>query len=113
MLVAAGALAAACGGAPARAAHVSGPPQARATAWVASVPTPGAEPYHITPAGGGVWFTELQGNRVGQVAAGGVIVEYALPHPGSQPHGIAAASDGNLWVAESGGSRIARITPGG
>src|SRR5262245_19726305 len=113
MLVAACMLLLACGDAPAHTSSDAGRSPAGATAWVASVPTPGAEPYHITPASGAVWFTELKGNRVGRIATGGAIVEYVLPHPGSQPHGIAAASDGSLWVAESSGSRIARIGPGG
>src|SRR5262249_5074141 len=88
------------------------PAGSSATTWVAPLPTAGAEPYHLVVGpDGSVWFTELQGNRIGRVAPGGAITEYALPDPGSKPHGPAVATDGNVWVAESGSDRIARITP--
>jgi hypothetical protein len=38
---------------------------------------------------------------------------FALPDPASQPAGIAAGSDGNLWFTEYGAGRIGRITPAG
>jgi streptogramin lyase len=50
------------------------------------------------------------------VAATGQITEFVLPvvpGVGSAPQGIAAGSDGNLWAAEFGTSKIARITPAG
>ncbi len=41
------------------------------------------------------------------------ITEFPLPTAGAAPAGITAGPDGNLWMAESEASRIARITPAG
>ena len=46
-------------------------------------------------------------------AATGQITEFALPSTSASPSGIAAGADGNLWVAETGVNRIARVTPRG
>jgi streptogramin lyase len=47
----------------------------------------------------------------------GKVTEFALPagNPGypPMPDGIAAGADGNLWVAETGINKIARVTPAG
>ena len=47
----------------------------------------------------------------------GNVTEFALPiaNPGypPKPDGIAAGADGNLWVAEPGVNKIARVTPTG
>ena len=42
-----------------------------------------------------------------------MITEYRVPTPGSDPEGITAGPDGNLWFAELGGDRIGRITTAG
>jgi streptogramin lyase len=39
-------------------------------------------------------------------------VEYGLP-AGSEPAGIAAGPDGNLWVAQSGSTKVSKVTTGG
>ena len=46
-------------------------------------------------------------------AARGSIAEFPVGNQDSQPTGIVAGPDGNLWVAETTGSRIARVTPAG
>ena len=43
----------------------------------------------------------------------GKVTEFALPTASSAPNGIAAGLDGNLWIAETGGNKIARVTPAG
>ncbi len=43
----------------------------------------------------------------------GVITEFTVPTAGSQPGGIAAGPDGNVWFTESSGNKIGRITPAG
>lgn len=43
--------------------------------------------------------------------AGSIVHEFALPH-GSVPSGIAVGSDHNLWIAEPGINKIARMNPG-
>jgi len=42
-----------------------------------------------------------------------VITEFPLPTASSNPAGITAGPDGNLWFTEFNGNRIGRITPGG
>ena len=68
--------------------------------------------------GGFVWFTEVDGNRIGQLdpSAGNVqasIVEFAVPTAASKPTSITAGPDGNAWFTEAAGDKIGRITPGG
>jgi len=41
------------------------------------------------------------------------VTEFPIPTASAAPNGIAAGPDGNLWVGESGGSRIARVTTAG
>src|SRR5262245_22959107 len=38
---------------------------------------------------------------------------FLTPTANSDPTGIVAGADGNLWVAEAFGNRIARVTPAG
>ena len=60
-----------------------------------------------------MWFTEadpLSGAaKVASIDPAGNVTETALP-AGSQPAGIAAGPDGNLWVAERGIDEIARVS---
>jgi streptogramin lyase len=46
-------------------------------------------------------------------AGGQVITEFAVPTAASQPGGIAAGPDGNVWFTEFASGRIGRITPAG
>lgn len=46
-------------------------------------------------------------------AASGVITEFLIPTSNSSPQGIVAGPDGNIWLVESGGNKIARVTPSG
>jgi streptogramin lyase len=47
------------------------------------------------------------------LAAAQAITEFPIPTPASQPFGIAAGPDGNLWFTERGADKIGRITPAG
>ena len=40
-------------------------------------------------------------------------MEFAIPTAGSQPNGITAGPDGDLWFTETGGNKIGRITTAG
>ncbi len=60
-----------------------------------------------------MWFTEHLGNRIGRITPGGVIAEFDIPTPASQPRAIALSSDGNLWFGEFKGGKIGRVTPSG
>jgi streptogramin lyase len=46
-------------------------------------------------------------------AAGQVITEFTIPTAGSQPQGIVGGPDGNLWICETIGNNIARLTTAG
>ena len=41
--------------------------------------------------------------------ATGAVVEYYLPNTASDPRGITTGPDGNLWFAEFGGDRVAKV----
>jgi len=77
------------------------------------LPTPGSQPGVITAGpDGNLWFTEVDGNKIGRITPGGRISEFPLPTPGSQPGAITAGPDGNLWFTEVDGNKIGRITSG-
>src|SRR2546426_819371 len=46
-------------------------------------------------------------------AAAGTITEFSIPPAESDPVGITAGPDGNLWFTELKGNQIGRITPSG
>jgi streptogramin lyase len=76
--------------------------------------TAGSGPVYITAGpDGNLWFTEINGNRIGRITTTGVVTEFVLPHPDSGPEGIAVGPDGALWFTEADVSRIGRITTGG
>jgi streptogramin lyase len=56
-----------------------------------------------------LWFTETQGNAIGQITTAGVVFEYAIPTPASAPIGVAEGPDGALWFAENGANKIGRL----
>ena len=61
-----------------------------------------------------LWFTELNGSKIGKITTSGAITEYTIVNTGTpQPWGIASGPDGNLWFTESGGNKIGKITTGG
>jgi len=97
-----------------------------APAWAAAgtitefpIPTASSTPRGITAGpDGNLWFTELDGNKIGRITTGGSITEFPLPSTcgssaGCGPAGITAGPDGNLWFTEFDGGNIARITPSG
>jgi|HubBroStandDraft_6_1064221.scaffolds.fasta_scaffold00003_187 virginiamycin B lyase len=78
------------------------------------LPNSGSQPLGIAAGpDGGVWFTEIAGNRIGRITYHGAISEFTLPHSGSSPTFIAAGPDGNMWFTEGSGNAIGRITPQG
>jgi streptogramin lyase len=46
-------------------------------------------------------------------SAAPVITEYSIPTSNSNPQGIVAGPDGNLWFTEGDANKIGRITPAG
>lgn len=75
-------------------------------------PTANSAPYDLVYDGQYIWFTELQGNRIGRLNPGnGAVVEYPIPTANSEPMGIAVAPDGTVWFVERAGNKIARFKP--
>jgi streptogramin lyase len=60
-----------------------------------------------------MWFSEHLGNRMGRITPAGVVTEYEIPTPNSQPRATALSRDGNVWFGEFAGGKIGRITPAG
>jgi virginiamycin B lyase len=74
------------------------------------VPTANSAPWGITAAPGGasqMFFTQQAGNKIGSVDMSGNISEIPLA-AGSNPQGISAVGN-DLWFAESGTNKIARL----
>ena len=76
--------------------------------------TAGSEPWWITAGpDGALWFTEIDGNRVGRITTAGAVTEYSAGITGTNLEQITVGPDGALWFTEAGGSRIGRITTAG
>ena len=58
-----------------------------------------------------LWFTELDGNRIGRITTDGHATEYSLPTPHSGPAGITLGPDGALWFTELYADAIGRLDP--
>ena len=64
----------------------------------------GAKPHAVAAdADGGVWATLWGTDAVAQVDADGELSLHPLPDGESEPHGIAVAPDGSVWVAMESG----------
>ena len=77
--------------------------------------TPTSIPHGIAAGpDGNLWFTEIDGDRIGRITPAGVVTEFSAGITAdARPKGIAAGPDGNLWFTEYDGDRIGRITPAG
>ena len=62
---------------------------------------------------GNLWFTEHVRRQIGRITTAGIVTEFAVPTPSSNPQGITAGPDGNLWFTEAGANKIGRITTDG
>ena len=60
-----------------------------------------------------LWFTEIDGNKIGRITTAGVITEFVIPSANSSPIGIATGPDGALWFTEQQCNKIGRITTAG
>ena len=69
------------------------------------------QPFGITTGpDGSLWFTEVSGNKVGQInPATHVTTEFSLPTASSAPSGITSGPDGNLWFTEESGNNIGQV----
>jgi streptogramin lyase len=76
------------------------------------LPQPDSYPAQLVldPAGGSVWVTERDGNRVARFdPATETWDEFSISTPGSRPWGLALDGAGSLWFAESAGNKIGRL----
>ncbi len=70
------------------------------------LPNPNSQPVYITKGpDGNLWFTENDGNNIGQITPSGVVTEFAIPTLRSAPRVITQGPDGNLWFTEFNGGR--------
>lgn len=76
-----------------------------------TIPTPNSQPFGITAGPGGLWFTEINGNKIGRITTDGVITEFPIPTPGAQPFYITVGPDGNIWFTEFNANQIGRLVP--
>jgi uncharacterized repeat protein (TIGR01451 family) len=72
-------------------------------------PTANSQPYGITADGGYLYVTESNANQVDAISPGG-LGGGTLHVANSQPEGIAADPDGNLWFTEFGANKVATFT---
>ena len=76
--------------------------------------TANSEPRDITASpDGNLWFTEVNGNKIGRISPSGDIAEFGGLTANSGPTSITAGPDGNLWFTEHAGNKIGRISPSG
>jgi virginiamycin B lyase len=79
------------------------------------IPTPMASPSGIILGEGGVWLTELEGNKIANLRVTGfrttevVFREFEVPTPNSGPIGL-VAGPGGYWFTESRANKIGRVT---
>jgi streptogramin lyase len=60
---------------------------------------------------GNVWWVEANTANIGRITPAGVITEFPTPTSASNPNGIVAAPDGDMYVTEVVSSKIARFNP--
>jgi virginiamycin B lyase len=98
------------------ASAANSPAQVVATINEFPVPTTDSEPVEITPGpDGALWFTELNGGKIGRITISGAITEYAVGTADTpiSPAGITAGPDGALWFTDAGLENIGRVTTWG
>ena len=75
------------------------------------ITTAASQPAGITKTASALFFTEEAGNKVGVLTQNATIQDFALPNAGSKPLSITTDKNGNLWLTEFGGGRIAQFLP--
>lgn len=78
-----------------------------------AVPTAGGQPTSIAlnASNGALYFTEVQGNKVGVITAStGAVGEVAIPTSNSKPAGVAIGADNAVWFVETVGGNVGRLS---
>ncbi|MGB6984879.1 MAG: hypothetical protein WBD74_02755 [Candidatus Aquilonibacter sp.] len=74
-----------------------------------TIPTANAQPAGITTTSTALFFTEKAADKIGVLSTSATITEYPLPVANSQPLSITLGQDGNIWLTEFAGGRIAEF----
>jgi streptogramin lyase len=75
--------------------------------------SPGGAPRGIARGTSGMWFTEVNADKIGRISPGGAVTEFSGLSAGSAPNNIVQGSDGNFWFTESSADQIGRINSRG
>jgi streptogramin lyase len=59
------------------------------------------------------YFTEFDGNNIARITTGGVVTEFPIGGPSSNPEYIVTGPDGALWFTQPGTNQIGRMTTAG
>lgn len=70
---------------------------------------PGRYPHGPSSCGNNVWFAENTANRVAFVDTAGVVSEFNLPNPSSEPFSTTCAPDGGVYFTLNAANMIGRI----
>jgi virginiamycin B lyase len=62
---------------------------------------------------GGMWGTELLGNKILHIDEEDTLREYAIPTRNSRPIAIALGPDDHMWFSEEAGRKVARVSASG
>jgi len=73
------------------------------------IPTANSMPAGITKTTTALFFTEEAADKLGVLSSTATITEYPLPVANSKPLNITVGEDGNIWLTEFGGDRIAEF----
>lgn len=65
---------------------------------------------------GNLFFTETAANKIGEITSAGVVTEFTIPTPNSQPTAITTGANGNLYFTQpgltsAGELEVGEITP--
>jgi virginiamycin B lyase len=66
-------------------------------------------PKNIVAADGSLWFTDLGTNKLGRITLAGQVTERSVGGGYRQLEGLAAGTDGSVWLAETHANTVARV----
>src|SRR5262249_39780832 len=62
---------------------------------------------------GALWYSDVDGNAITRFTMTGMVTQYVLPTPLSQPQDLVVGSDGAIWFVEQATGKVGRITTDG
>jgi virginiamycin B lyase len=74
-----------------------------------AIPTANSQPAGITKSSSALFFTEKAANKIGVLNQAATITEYPIPTANSQPLNVTLGQDGNIWLTEFAGGKIAQF----